>query len=169
MSDKIDLIIGLAVVVFGVISWLVKAFSNEEDGEDSLGKALMRQLQKHINKERTTPPVRTPQSSHYDYSQERIPTRQVRESYKRETSYSDENFYNMEVDTQNVTNLSTQKSPESFPQYVATQGVCDCIEVEELEEDNTLDIDYAQFIRENGKAAIIISEIILPANSKMRN
>lgn len=42
-------------------------------------------------------------------------------------------------------------------------------EVEELDyEDNVHDVDYAEFIRNNGKASIIISEIILPANSKMR-
>ena len=42
-------------------------------------------------------------------------------------------------------------------------------EVEEIDyEDNVHDVDYAEFIRQNGKASIIISEILLPANSKMR-
>lgn len=42
-------------------------------------------------------------------------------------------------------------------------------EIEEIDyEDNVHDVDYAEFIRNNGKASIIISEIILPANSKMR-
>lgn len=42
-------------------------------------------------------------------------------------------------------------------------------EVEELDyEENVLDVDYADFIRQNGKASIIIAEILLPANSKMR-
>ena len=42
-------------------------------------------------------------------------------------------------------------------------------EVEEIDyEDNVHDVDYAEFIRNNGKASIIISEIILPVNSKMR-
>ena len=42
-------------------------------------------------------------------------------------------------------------------------------EVEDIDyEENVHDVDYAEFIRQNGKASIIISEILLPANSKMR-
>ena len=40
------------------------------------------------------------------------------------------------------------------------------IQVENLEDDDSENFDYAEFMRTNGKEAFILAEIILPANSR---
>ncbi|MBQ9788649.1 MAG: hypothetical protein IJW31_03520 [Lentisphaeria bacterium] len=169
-----DSVLEIIVFIIGAIIWAVKSFA---------------EATKSSRKKRSKKPIELPEYSPYETTGKR--------KYVHETTPS-EDFVPGELTLEEMIQrglieVVDDNGANEVTEYVPDAPVSDYVEnlnafaenlsdnttyarneapvceVEELEyEENVHNVDYAEFIRQNGKAAIIISEIILPANSKMR-
>ena len=151
-----DFNVEIIIFVISIVCWIIKGIY------DYIAKHVSR------DEEYSDEEVYSPQDFDRPQTLDEMIRRGMIEVVNEPQKKEEPQYVAEEINNDYVENLNTfaENLPDNMTYARNEAPIC---EVEEFNyEDNVHDVDYAEFIRQNGKASIIIAEILLPANSKMR-